>query len=85
MDQHPPDPNELTGWADIADTLTQLPVIIRAHRRTRNLSLRQAARQVGVAASSIARIEAGDDLPNADTLIKLIRWLDGQTAPDNPA
>ncbi|GIF14819.1 helix-turn-helix domain-containing protein [Actinoplanes teichomyceticus] len=64
-----------TPYAELADIIASLPLLLREARRTRRLSLRAAAKELGMSFSTVSRIEAGDDcaLSNA---IAVLRWLD---------
>jgi ribosome-binding protein aMBF1 (putative translation factor) len=64
-----------TPYAELADLIGSLPLLIREARRARQLSLRAAARELGVSFSTISRMENGEDcaLSNA---VAVLRWLD---------
>jgi transcriptional regulator with XRE-family HTH domain len=57
---------------------------LRARRRERALSLRDAAAEIGVSAATLSRVERGDYLPERDNLFTLLRWL-GVPAAVSPA
>lgn len=67
----------LTPYAELADVLAALPTLLREARRARRLSMREAGRQLGMSASTVMRIEAGDGgaLSNA---LAVLRWLDAR-------
>lgn len=67
----------LTSYSELADVLAALPLICREMRRARGLSMREAAKQVGVSFSTIHRIESGEDCV-ASNLIAVMRWVDGK-------
>jgi ribosome-binding protein aMBF1 (putative translation factor) len=69
-----------TPYRELASVIASLPVLLREARRARGLSLRAAAKQLGMSFSTVTRIEAGEDcaLSNATAVLK---WLD-QTAPE---
>src|SRR5258705_12189185 len=46
---------------------------VRAKRRSKKLSIRQAAEEVGVSAPTISRVERGH-LPERENLLRLARW-----------
>jgi transcriptional regulator with XRE-family HTH domain len=46
---------------------------VRAKRRSKKLSLREAAEQLGVSAPTISRVERGH-LPERESLLRLARW-----------
>lgn len=64
-----------TPYAELADVVGNLPLLLREARRARGLSQRAAATEIGVAFSTVHRIEAGQDcvLSNA---VAVLRWLD---------
>lgn len=85
MAQSHPGAGDLSSWADIADTLDNLPTIIRAIRRDRRQSLREVARRAGLSFSTVQRAESGEDMPNAESLSKMLRWLDGTNVAEDPS
>ena len=68
---------------------SELATRLRARRRERALSLRDAAAEIGVSAATLSRVERGDYLPERDNLFTLLRWLGvpaaAPTAPAAPA
>ena len=46
---------------------------VRAKRRSKKLSLREAAEELGVSAPTISRVERGH-LPERESLLRLARW-----------
>lgn len=72
-----------TSFAELAQALDDLPVILRAARRMRGLSLRAAAAEIGVATSTMNRIEDGHQY-HTDGLRAVLRWLDdaGRNVPE---
>jgi len=74
---------ELSSYADLAQVIQNMPVIVRSARRTRRLSLRAVAEQTGLSFMTIRRIESGNDF-DSGTLVTLLRWLDGSlTTPES--
>lgn len=71
-----PEPGRLSIYGDLADVIERMPVIVREARRSRRLSLRAAEAASGVGYTTLARVEAGTDLPSVGTLLKILRWLD---------
>ncbi len=75
-------PDGLTPHADVVDLLATLPVLLRDARLSRRLSIRAAARQLGVCGPTVSRIEAGGDCLVSNA-VAVLRWLDrpsvGQT------
>jgi transcriptional regulator with XRE-family HTH domain len=47
---------------------------IRAKREGEHLSLRAAAKKLGMSAATISRVESGEHLPERDHLLRLARW-----------
>lgn len=70
----------LTSYAELADMLASLPMLLREARRARRLSVRAAAREMNMSFATVSRIENGEDcvLSNAVTVL---RWLDMPPAP----
>jgi transcriptional regulator with XRE-family HTH domain len=54
---------------------SELATRLRARRRERTLSLRDAAAEIGISAATLSRVERGDYLPERDNLFTLLRWL----------
>lgn len=67
-----------TPYAELADIIGNLPLLLREARRARGLALRAAADELGMSFNTVTRIEQGTDcvLSNA---VAVLRWLD-QTA-----
>ena len=65
----------LTPYAELAEIIANLPMLLREARRARGLSLRATARELGLSFSTVDRIERGEDcaLSNATTVL---RWLE---------
>lgn len=63
-----------TSYAELADVLDRLPLLVRETRRRRGLSLRGAAKDAGVQMANIARCEQGQGLHMA-TVLPLLRWI----------
>ena len=53
---------------------------VRAKRRSRKLSIREAAEEVGVSAPTISRVERGH-LPERENLLRLARWAEVRIDP----
>jgi transcriptional regulator with XRE-family HTH domain len=73
----------LSSYAELADVLSNIGIIVREHRRMLRISLREAARQADTDASTLGRIEAGKQ-PSSMTLLGILRWLDrapGEVTP----
>ena len=70
---------QLTPYSEMADVLSSLALLLREARRARGLSMRAAAKEIGVSFSTVHRIENGDDcvLSNA---VAVFRWLNHSPA-----
>ena len=66
--------DRLISYAELADLVENLPLIVLENRRRRQISLREAARELGVSFSTISRVERGEDF-NTRILSDLLRWL----------
>lgn len=64
-----------TPYAELADVIGNLPLLLREARRARGLSLRAAAAELDMSFNTVTRIEHGTDcaLSNA---VAVLRWLD---------
>lgn len=64
-----------TPYAELADVIGRLPLLLREARRARGLSQRKAAAELGMSFSTVWRMEEGNDcaLSNA---VAVLRWLD---------
>lgn len=65
-----------TTYAELADVISNLPLIAREHRRHRRLSLRAAATECGIGFNSLFRLEKGENV-SLDNAVAILRWLDG--------
>jgi transcriptional regulator with XRE-family HTH domain len=54
--------------------LELLQKLIRSRRKSDDLSLRDAAEQIGISAPTLQRVEAGQP-PNTASLIRITEWL----------
>ena len=52
----------------------QLATRVRAKRESEDLSLRAAAKVLGMSAATISRVESGEHLPERDHLLRLADW-----------
>lgn len=66
-----------TTYRELANLLVDLPLLLREARRTRQLSLRAAAREIGCSFNTIARIEKGDFECRTGSAVSVLIWLDG--------
>lgn len=63
-------------YSELAELIALLPVLVREHRRRNRLSMREAARQIGCAPSTISRLDAGFDVSSHHVTV-ILHWLDG--------
>ena len=69
-----------TSYSELASVIESMPTLVRERRRTLGVGIREAGRQLDVSASTVSRIENGEDY-NARILPGLLRWLGGEVAP----
>lgn len=70
----------LTPYTELAEVVASLPLLLREARRVRRLSIRAAARELGISFSTVTRIEQGEDCALSNAMA-VLRWLDQQCAP----
>jgi transcriptional regulator with XRE-family HTH domain len=66
------------GSSDFED----LAARIRARRRDLGIGMREAARQIGVSAATLSRVERGGHLPDRENLFRFQRWLEPDAGGD---
>lgn len=71
-----------TSYSELADVIANLPMLIKEARRARGLSIRGAARELGLAGATVVRIERGEGYVTYN-LVAVLRWLDASKA-DTP-
>ena len=65
------------GFINVAVGLAAaLATRVRAKRDAEGLSLRAAAKVLGMSAATLSRVESGDHLPERDHLLRLATWAD---------
>lgn len=62
------------GLDDLSSLLEHLPGIVRATRKQAGMTLRQAARDIGIGAATISRFERGHPI-RSDILSALIHFV----------
>lgn len=67
---------------DVLTVLANLGIAVKAVRIARGLSLREVAKQTGLSASTVMRIEGGEDTVVTHATILLV-WL-GATTTEEP-
>lgn len=71
----------ISTYAELAEVLENLPLIVREARRARRVSLRCAGQQMGVDFNTLGRLERGHDI-RIDVLSAIFRWLDAPVTGD---
>jgi transcriptional regulator with XRE-family HTH domain len=56
--------------------LDDLAARVRARRSDLGIGMREAARQIGVSAATLSRVERGGHLPDRENLFRFMRWLE---------
>lgn len=74
---------DLTSYAELAEVLDNLPILVREKRRRARLSLRATGEALGCAASTVMRFETGQYGIDTATLARIVRWL-GEPGPSDP-
>ena len=64
-----------TSFAEFADILDSMPVILLNVRRARGVSQREAATQAGMSFSTISRMESGEEFTST-SLRAILVWLE---------
>jgi len=64
----------LSTYDELAEVLDSLPLLCREKRRRDGISMREAARQMGVSLSVVNRMEAGEGL-NLSSARSMLQWL----------
>lgn len=68
-----------TTFGELAQVIDELPVVLRGLRRSRGLSQREAAKQMGISFATVGRVEQGTEC-DTGTLLAILRWLDAPLA-----
>ena len=63
-----------TSYAELAEVLDNLPLLLRETRRRRGLSLRATARELGTSFSTVTRFESGEDIMLSHASA-ILRWI----------
>jgi transcriptional regulator with XRE-family HTH domain len=66
---------------ELADTLANIPTLLRKARHTRHLSVRAAAKQLDMSFATVSRIESGKDHMLSKT-VKVLQWLDDNNSEE---
>ena len=64
-----------TSYTELVDVLILLPTLVREKRRRDSLSLRSAARNIGIPPSNLTRFEKGEDVYLIGTALPILRWV----------
>lgn len=65
----------MSTYTPVIETIETLPLAVRERRRARGIPIRIAAEEMGVAYSTVHRLESGQEC-NAGTVLAALRWLD---------
>lgn len=63
------------NYAAVADLITRLPQTVATTRSLRGVSPATAAKQMGIARSTLSQFESGSNAPNQYTILAALRWL----------
>lgn len=78
-DRTPESGCELTSYRELASLLESLPMLLREARRSRRLSTRAAADEIGgIGHSTLWRVESGRGEASLTNAVAVLRWLDRQ-------
>lgn len=66
----------MTDYSEILRVLSRLPQLLKARRQADGLSLRAAAREIGISASTLARAETYAGYLDAINIDAALHWLD---------
>ena len=69
----------LSTYAEMMEVLDALPLLIREKRRRDGISMREAARQMGINPAVIHRIENGEGI-HLSNARSVLHWLNGEQA-----
>lgn len=64
-----------TAYAELAQVIDRLPMLVREARRARGVSIRAAGRQMGLSFSTVSRFENGEGV-TLNNAVLVLRWLD---------
>lgn len=64
----------LMSYAQMMEVLDNLPMLVREKRRRLGLSLRAAAKDIGMSATAVTRLERGDDC-SLSTIKAMLAWV----------
>lgn len=60
----------------LSEALTALRKAVKLARQQRHLSVREAAKEIGMAYPDLSRFETGKSDPKFSTIQKLVAWLE---------
>jgi DNA-binding XRE family transcriptional regulator len=63
-------------WGDFAALMMRLPRFVREARRLRDVSVYNAAAQIGIAPSTLRKFENGKHVVSFDTALNIMQWMD---------
>ena len=62
-------------YQEIAVVLDRLPIVVQERRRALGISIRSAAKQIGISHSTLVRLEKGEDTYSR-ALMPVLRWVE---------
>jgi len=65
----------LNPYSSAATIVANLANEVKARRQARNLTVAQAATQIGVTVTTLTGLEAGTTNPTRTTIVAVLRWL----------
>lgn len=66
------------SYREVHNVVAHLPIVLRNVRARRDLSLRDAADEIGISYTSLWRFERGNQSLDVGSVLLLITWLDGE-------
>lgn len=68
----------LLSYGQVHNVVAHLPMVVRNVRSRRSLSYRQAADEIGVAHTTLFRLELGREHVSVGSVLLILAWLDRQ-------
>jgi hypothetical protein len=75
----------LTSYAELAEVLDHLPMLLREACRARGITHPAAAKQIGIAQSTVSRLISRSGDVNLENTIQILSWLDQRDGTSEPA
>ncbi len=73
-----PEEPRLATYGELVDQLVHLRLLLQAMRRSRRITMKEAGDEIGCSASTVHRIEKGEDC-SLQVAVDVLRWLDKAT------